>query len=59
MTEKEYNRAIGKILAGVPLGSEDAAEFVSILGLFEGMLDSGDQDDYFGTEGWRHQMGWD
>lgn len=24
-----------------------------------GLLDEGDQDDMFGTEGWRHRLGWD
>jgi hypothetical protein len=23
------------------------------------LLDEGDQDDMFGTEGWRHLLGWD
>lgn len=23
------------------------------------LLDEGDQDDTFGTEGWRHRLGWD
>lgn len=25
----------------------------------EGLCDSADQDDYFGTEGWRHHIGID
>lgn len=58
MTEKEYNIAIGKILSGKPLSDEEANLFIETLGEFENMLDEGDQDDYYGTEGWRHRMGW-
>jgi hypothetical protein len=59
MTEKEYNICIGKILAGVPLTSEEGQRFVEVLCNFESLLDQGDQDDYFGTEGWRHRVDWD
>lgn len=58
MTEKEYNICIGKILAGKPLDQSMADSFVSTLNVFESLLDEGDQDDCFGTEGWRH-LAWD
>lgn len=59
MTEKEYHICIGKIISGNPLSNEDAARFVDMIAKFEEMLDEGDQDDVFGTEGWRHNLGWD
>jgi hypothetical protein len=58
MTEKEYNICIGKILAGKALDESTAQSFVCTLSQFEQLLDDGDQDDYFGTEGWRHRI-WD
>jgi len=58
MTEKEYNICIGKILAGKPLDEDMAHSFVFKLGEFENLLDEGDMDDVFGTEGWRHLI-WD
>lgn len=37
----------------------DPKELRKIIGLMMDLLDDGDQDDFFGTEGWRHRMGWD
>jgi hypothetical protein len=59
MTEKEFNICVGKILAGKSLNEEDAINFVETINEMESMLDDGDQEDFFGTEGWRHVMGWD
>lgn len=59
MTEKEYNICIGTILAGKPLDVTLAHSFVETLVEFESMLDDADSDDYFGSEGWRHMVGWD
>jgi hypothetical protein len=58
MTEKDYNICIGRILAGQALSEDTAQSFISVLNAFENLLDEGDQDDYFGTEGWRHRI-WD
>jgi hypothetical protein len=54
MTEKEYNRCTGMILAGAPLPEEMRASFFTTLSIMESLLDEGDQEDYFGTEGWQH-----
>ena len=59
MTEKEYNICLGKIIAGKPLDEDTAQSLVSLLSRFEDMLDDTDQEDYFGTEGWRHYVGWE
>lgn len=58
MTEKEYDICIGMILAGRGLSEEDAHAFIEAISKMEGMLDDGDQEDFHGTEGWRHNMGW-
>lgn len=59
MSERDYSICIGKILAGKTLGEDEAQRFVEILSYFESMLDDADMQDFFGTEGWRHYMGWD
>lgn len=56
MTEKEYNVCIGTILAGKPLDVTTAHRFVETLVQFECLLDEGNQEDYFGTEGWQHRV---
>lgn len=58
MNEKQFNICIGKIMAGKALDEDDAHEFVDTLSDIESLLDDGDQDDVFGTEGWRHCLGW-
>jgi len=32
---------------------------MDVISSFEYMLDQTDEDDYFGTEGWKHAFGWD
>jgi hypothetical protein len=59
MTETEYGIALGKILAGCALKDEEANGFFETVLKFTDMLDEGDCDDVFGTNGWRHRMGWD
>lgn len=38
---------------------QELVDFLQIIQQFESMLDEADEDDYFGTEGWRHRLGWD
>lgn len=58
ISESEYNQIIGKILIGGQT-EEELTDFLQIIQQFESMLDEADCDDYFGTEGWRHRLGWD
>lgn len=55
MTEKEFNKLLGKIEGNCETG----VEFSSIIDKLINMLEEADQDDYFGTEGFRHVLGWD
>ena len=57
--EKEYRLLLGKLIVGQPLSDAEAQTFADTLYQFECLLDSADHDDYFGTEGWRHMLGWD
>jgi hypothetical protein len=38
---------------------EDVAALLSHIKALEALLDEGDEDDAFGTEGWRHRLGID
>lgn len=59
-SESKYNQALGKLLAGPEhLSREECISIMETLNKFEQMLDEGDMDDCFGTEGWRHNLGWD
>lgn len=55
MTESEFNQNLGKVSA--LLGTE-GEEFVSIINEMMGLLDEGDFEDFFGTSGWRDNLGW-
>jgi hypothetical protein len=48
-------RKIDKALIDT-MGEDDLREMMAAM--IE-LLDDGDQDDTFGTEGWRHRLGWD
>lgn len=56
--ESEYNQIIGKLMVN-HVTHEELSNFLEIVSEMEGMLDEADGDDYFGTEGWRHRLGWD
>lgn len=57
MTEAQFNRILGKI-SSMP-GDVDFEQFVQLVSSMMAMLDEGDYEDFFGTEGWRHRLGWD
>lgn len=57
-SEKDYNILVGKLAVG-ELTQEERFDLLELISTFEGMLDEADGDDYFGTEGWRHRLGWD
>lgn len=53
--EREYNIAIGKILAGKALGPDEARAFVATVSKFESLLDEANN---FNTECWHSQLNW-
>lgn len=59
MNEKEYNIAVGKILAGKVLEGDEALNFVNLISKFESLLDDANDFDVFGTEGWHKQVNWE
>lgn len=56
LTEKQLNTIRGKTMAGAATGDEHMDVFRHLDTLVE-KLDEFEQDDTFGTEGWRHAFG--
>lgn len=54
MTYAEFNKLKGYIEAMSPQYGKD---FNAMIEKMEQLLDEADADDYFGTEGWKHQVG--
>ena len=54
MEERDFNKILGKI-SNFP-GEDDFEHFVALVEQMMSMLDDADQDDYYGTEGWRHRV---
>jgi len=59
MSQSEYYKLFGEISAGGSPDIEELSAFLRIVSEMESMLDEADEDDYFGTEGWKHRLGWD
>lgn len=55
MNEREFS----KMLAKIEYEFEDGSDFVDIVEEMINMLEETDRDDYFGTEGYRHHLGWE
>jgi len=57
-TEKTINVVRGKNLVG-KAQQADVNKLLEHIDALELFLDEGDQDDMFGSEGWRHRLGVD
>lgn len=57
-TDKTINIIRGKNLVG-KADREDIAKLIEHIDALEMFLDDNEQDDKFGTEGWRHAIGLD
>ena len=55
MSEREFFKFLYQL--GDDEGEGD--DFISIVETLIEMLDEGDTYDAFGTEGWKHQFGWE
>jgi len=56
LTEKKLNEIRGKTMVGAATGDEHMDVFRHLDAL-EQKLNEFEQDDFFGTEGWRHAFG--
>jgi hypothetical protein len=50
---------LGKVSGGGALTTEEYTILADYIYDLENLLDEADEDDYFGTEGWRHRLGLD
>jgi ATP-dependent protease HslVU (ClpYQ) peptidase subunit len=57
LTQKELNIIRGKVLVGHASVGEILSVFY-LMDKMENLLDEGDLEDFYGTEGWRHRFGW-
>lgn len=57
-TEREANVIRGKMLVGHAT-VEEQASFLGYVDELEALLAEADLEDFFGSEGWRHRIGWD
>lgn len=56
LTEKQINIVRGKALVG-KASPQELAQVFGHWDLIEAKMDEVEQDDFFGTEGWRHFFG--
>lgn len=54
MTERDFNKFLGAVME-----HRGGHEFNDTIDKMIELLDEADEDDYFGSEGWRHMLGWD
>lgn len=54
-SEEELDMIRGKMMVGAATAKEQQ-DFLTYVATIEGLLESADSDDYFGTEGWRNQI---
>ena len=57
-TEKTINTILGKNIVG-KADQADVNKLIEHIDALEMFLDENEQDDQFGTEGWRHAIGLD
>lgn len=58
MNLRDLDNIRGKMEAGVFV-QEEVNAFLKYVTELENLLDEGDEDDCFGTEGWKHRLGLD
>lgn len=57
-SEKEINMIRGKLL--VKKAKEDEIkDFLHYVDVLESLVEEASQEDFYGTEGWKHRIGWD
>lgn len=58
LSEKELNILRGKALVG-HASVEEMMKLFFLMDEMESLLDEGDLEDFYGTEGWRRRLGWE
>jgi hypothetical protein len=55
-SESELDMIRGKMMVAAATDKEQR-DFLTYVASIEGLLEEADNDDYFGSEGWRHRIG--
>ena len=55
-TERELDMIRGKMLVNAAT-QEELHAFLEYVNVLEGLVDEASDQDFFGTEGWRHNIG--
>lgn len=58
LSERELNMIRGKMLVAAAT-PEELRAFLSYVTLLESLVEEASNEDFYGTEGWRHRVGWD
>lgn len=58
LSEREINMIRGKLLAGHAT-LDEVSDFLFYVGKLEMLVEDASIEDFYGTEGWRHRIGWD
>ena len=58
LPEREIDMIRGKMLVGAATPGE-LQSFLFYVSLIEGFVEEASDSDFYGTEGWRHSIGWD
>ncbi len=57
-TEKEINTIRGKLLVNAAT-QEEIFAFMEYVSEMETLVEEASMEDFYGTEGWEHRLGWD
>jgi hypothetical protein len=55
-SEKELNMIRGKMIVG-KASIEEVRNFLEYVSIIEGLVEYASEQDFYGTEGWRHWVG--
>lgn len=58
LSEKELDMIRGKMLVAAAT-QEELHDFLRYVSVIEGLVEDASIEDFYGTEGWRHRIGWD
>ena len=58
LKENQLDMIRGKMLVAAATAKE-LQDFLTYVSALESLLDRCDSEDFFGTEGWHREMGWD
>lgn len=57
-SEQEIDMIRGKMLVNAAT-QEELHDFLFYVSFIEGMVEDASNEDFYGTEGWRHLIGWE